>query len=48
MLTATTVGVLGTAPVTEVVLFQSQLLPAGPVYTALARAPLTGSALPAL
>ncbi|MEZ4769694.1 MAG: hypothetical protein R2844_14845 [Caldilineales bacterium] len=42
VLAQTTVGVLGTVPVEEVILFQSDLRPGGAVYTALARAPLAG------
>jgi 2'-5' RNA ligase len=37
---ATAPGELGVVPVAEAVLFRSQLLPSGPVYTALARAQL--------
>lgn len=37
------VGVLGTVPVSQVVLFQSDLRPGGAVYTALARADLAGT-----
>lgn len=40
----TLVGQLGVVPVHEVVLFQSDLRPTGSVYTALARAGLTGLA----
>ncbi len=39
----TEVGVLGTVPVTEMILFQSDLRPGGAVYTALARVRLAGS-----
>lgn len=38
----TQVGALGTVPVAEVVLFQSDLRPGGAIHTALARAKLTG------
>lgn len=37
------VGALGVVPVHEVILFQSDLKPTGPVYTPLARAPLLGA-----
>lgn len=42
VLTQTQVGALGIVPVSEVVLFQSDLRPDGPVYRALARVPLAG------
>ncbi len=40
LLAKTQVGLLGTVPAHEVILFQSDLLPGGAVYTALARVPL--------
>jgi 2'-5' RNA ligase len=43
LLDRTGVGVLGVVPVQEIVLFQSELRPEGAVYTALARAKLTGA-----
>lgn len=39
----TEVGVLGTVPVSQVILFQSDLRPGGAVYKALARADLAGT-----
>lgn len=41
VLAQTQVGNLGTVPVTEVTLFQSDLKPTGAIYTALSRAPLS-------
>lgn len=46
VLTQTKVGVLGTVPVEEVILFQSDLRPGGAVHTALARIPLAGDNAP--
>jgi 2'-5' RNA ligase len=43
LLERTEVGGLGVVPVQEIVLFQSELRPEGAVYTALARAKLTGA-----
>jgi 2'-5' RNA ligase len=43
LLDRTEVGGLGVVPVQEIVLFQSELRPDGAVYTALARAKLTGA-----
>ena len=40
----TQVAQLGTVPVHEVILFQSDLLPGGAIYTALARVPLAAAA----
>ena len=44
LLAKTQVGLLGTVPAHEVILFQSDLLPGGAVYTALARVPLGATA----
>lgn len=44
LLAQTRVGTLGTVPVSEVTLFQSDLKPTGAVYTALSRAPLSALA----
>lgn len=43
VIAATEAGVLGAVPVAEMILFQSDLRPTGPVYTALARAALSGA-----
>lgn len=42
-ISSTQVGRLGTVDVQQVILFQSQLQPAGAIYTALAHVPLSGS-----
>ena len=45
LLTKTQVGLLGTVPAHELILFRSDLLPGGAVYTALARVPLGAATL---